>query len=266
MTLAIIIPSCGHFDYVRRAVQSAIVNTRTGDGRRPLALLVDDASPELATSSALRLLMPDCRRLGERIVVHRFAENGGLLRSLNKGLELARRFGAKYTCCANSDLIFTPGWNLPLERALDTGYSLVGPITNTPGTEVSQCVTKWWPDYALSDDATELAQLAEGLRAQYGERVETATVNGFCLFAKTETWWRHAYDRDALQVFCPRNDYNSRGQPNPTPFMTLGEYELQRRWHAAGLKTGFCPASFVFHYRSVSRGDRHKKGLWLRRR
>ena len=64
----------------------------------------------------------------------------------------------------------------------------------------------------------------------------------------------HAYD--AEHVFKPRNDVNSRGHKNPTPLMTLQEYELQGRWHAAGLRSGVVLSSFVFHYRAVSRGEK----------
>ena len=38
--------------------------------------------------------------------------------------------------------------------------------------------------------------------------------------------------------------------------MTLQEYELQGRWHAAGLRSGVVLSSFVFHYRAVSRGEK----------
>jgi hypothetical protein len=48
--------------------------------------------------------------------------------------------------------------------------------------------------------------------------------------------------------------------------MTLSEYELQGRWRKDNLHIGFCPGSFVFHYRAVTRGDRYKRGKWYRKR
>jgi hypothetical protein len=45
--------------------------------------------------------------------------------------------------------------------------------------------------------------------------VEEHPINGFCMLAKTQTWWANAYDAEANQVFCPRNDFNSKSERNP---------------------------------------------------
>jgi hypothetical protein len=46
--------------------------------------------------------------------------------------------------------------------------------------------------------------------------------------------------------------------------MTGNEDELQSRWRAKGMKFAAALGSFIFHYRSVSRGKKFAKGKWLR--
>jgi hypothetical protein len=100
------------------------------------------------------------------------------------------------------------------------------------------------------------------LLAKHSTKVKDMTLNGFCMMAKTSTWANNMYTTD--QPFRDSNPFNSKGQPNPTPAMTLQEYELQARWHKLGLKSGVALSSYVFHYRSVTRGPRYNKGDWTR--
>lgn len=257
-TLAVIIPSYGHFNYVRKAVVSALENTRATEAT---VLLIDDASP--GGDDELKRIYYDFARHRSRLILHRFSENGGLTRSWNLGLKMAKDKGFHYACCANSDLIFPLGWDISLNAVLEEGkYSLAGPITNAPGSEKTQDVNNYCKHYVLTDEEQYLDSLSLSLHHQYIDHAVPATLNGFCMMAKVDTWWDYAYE--AAHVFCPRNDFNSRGQRNPTPLMTLNEYELQRRWHDLGLKSALVPGSFVWHYRSVSRGDRHKSPGWYR--
>jgi GT2 family glycosyltransferase len=46
--------------------------------------------------------------------------------------------------------------------------------------------------------------------------------------------------------------------------MTGNEDELQARWAKKGMKSGVVLSTFIFHYRSVSRGDKYKWGRWYR--
>ena len=73
----------------------------------------------------------------------------------------------------------------------------------------------------------------------------TATVpdmlNGFTMVARTETWWEGAFDRQ--HVF------------NPAMARDGQELELQLRWSLSCRRIAVAPSSFVFHYRSVARGD-----------
>jgi glycosyltransferase involved in cell wall biosynthesis len=259
--LAVIVPTFNHLEYAASAVASALDWSLPGT----VALVVDDASPDWHRPSVgVTKHLNGLRAVygKSRVQLERFDVNGGLTRSWNRGLQLAREQGYEYACCTNSDVLFSPGWDIPVYTALDAGLALAGPVTNAPGTEHAQWVGHLLPDYRPSDLLSELICVSE-LISGHRERHVEGTVNGFCMVARTATWWANAYD-DA-HVFRPRNDFTSRGERNPTPLMTLNEYELQRRWHAKGLRTGFCPGSFVFHYRSVSRGDAHRKGQWLRK-
>lgn len=260
-SLAIVVPTFQAFSYARLAVASALRHTRLAAAH---VLVVDDASPggdkELAAlAAAANRLAAECGQ--PAVAVHRFPENGGLTRSWNQGLRWARDRGLNYACVTNSDVRFTPGWDVPLLQALER-YDLVGPVTNAPGTEAMQFVGRYTAKYQRSDAEDLTTAAAVDLRKRYADVVLPGTINGFCMTAKTAVWWAGAYDR--RDVFKPLNTHNSQGRPNPTPTMTLNEYELQRRWHAQGRRTGFCPASYVVHYRAVSRGDVHKKGDWLR--
>lgn len=270
MRIAAIVPVYEHFDYAELSVQSFLAHTPDG-----YAIVIDDASPSWGIGSAFASFNAMATRLAEQVAVVRFAENGGLTRSWNCGLAACRSINEvrksehiRYAVCTNSDVLFTPGWHLPLTHALERGFALVGPITNAPGSEKVQDVERYYVSkhrvlYRLTDDPIYLSAVAERLRLGYGDEVRENKINGFCMMAKVSTWWANAFD--AQHVFKPRNDFNSKEQRNPTPLMTLNEYELQGRWRKAGLRVGFCPGSMVFHYRAVSRGNRYRQGKWFRR-
>jgi hypothetical protein len=166
-----------------------------------------------------------------------------------------------YCCVTNSDVLFSPGWDIEVVKALEK-FHLVGPVTNAPGTEEEQYVGKYSVLYTRPANPDAIGTIQTELIREQAGRFKASDLNGFCLIAKTATWWSQPFD--PTHVFKSRNEHNSRGEPNPTPTMTLQEYELQRRWKARGLKTGIALGSYVFHYRSVSRGDKHKKGDWTR--
>lgn len=241
-TLCVIIPSFRHFDYVFACLES--LQATTPDA---CVLLLDDASPDYPYD---RVLAWTRRPLTAAI---RFDVHGGLTRSWNEGLRHARQLGIPYAVCGNSDLLFSPGWEQPLLRALDQGYKLVGPVSNTPGTTIGgrQDVAAWLAEYTLSDTPDSIATTAAKLLQCYGYTGYGSPLNGFCMMARTADWWEGAFD--SQHVFNPANK------------MTGNEDELQARWRRRGWTTAVVPGSFVFHYRSVSRGERYKRGRWLRR-
>lgn len=276
-TILIVIPTYNAFEYAARAVRTALAHTNY---MRASVLVVDDASPERLANERHKLphsvdepygnfliYLKDLRyEFGDdRIFQATFDENGGLTRSWNLGLTMAREAAFDFCCVTNSDVMFAPRWDRDIFALLNADkYHLVGPVTNAPGTNQEQYVARYSVLYdpRKKDDVYHIAAVQDELRGAQSLRSKPTTLNGFCLVAKTRTWWDHAYDRDS--VFRPRNDFNSKGERNPTPLMTLNEYELQRRWHAAGLRTGVALGSYVYHYRAVSRGDKHRKGDWAR--
>lgn len=261
--VCVAITSCDFFEYTAAAVRTCFVHTPD-----VTVVVIDDASagwPAHGNPPELRHFDKD---FPGRFMTVRFAKRFGLNRSLNRGLEAARWLEAGYAVLANNDVLFTPGWFEPLQHALDHGYDLVGPVTNAPGPTAKglQDVRRWHDDYRLTDDETYLTCLAADLRRDHGLAAVETRVNGFCFAATTAGWWAHAYDAEHDLVFRLANEFNSRGQRNPTPTMTMHEDEYQARLYRQGGKAAVCPGSFVMHYRSVWRGDRYKKGQqWLRR-
>lgn len=259
--IAFICPQYQQDNYSALAIHSFFATTPNG-----YCILLDDASPYWdAHGSAQRFakLLPQPH--GQRgMYVHHFAQNGGLTRSWNFGLRVARQQGCRWAIAGNNDVLFTPGWQEGLIEAIEAGYALVGPVSNAPGiTDRAgrQEVWRYMEDYRLTDDPAYLAEVAERLRANRGLQIPAA-VNGFFLFAETERWWQGRYDE--LHVFRPSNPVNSKGNRNPTPLMTLNEDELQGRWRGKGWQSAIVPSSFIFHYRAVSRGRKHCRGRWFR--
>jgi len=226
--ILIVIPTYEHFEVARACVASILAHS---DPATCHIALVDDASKTWPLDWHNWPAYNGFR--------HRFPSNGGLTRSWNHGLRLARQFGYRYTVCGNSDLLFTSGWEKPLIRALDDGIGLIGPVSNAPGHARCQNVKRFGVE-VVNDTPEQLELAAKQLRSNRSP-VAADYINGFCMMAKTSTWWLHAYSRD--DVFDP--NYKLTGNEN----------ELQKRWQAAGVKIAFHPGSFVFHYRSVSRPE-----------
>ncbi len=254
-SLLIVIPTYGHFVYAERAVRSALDNTTTFD---PKIFVVDDATPDVkAWESFKQQILPS----NPSIITWRYPTNGGLTRSWNLGVQMARQH-ADYCCVTNSDVVFAKGWDQEIFAGLLAGYPLVGPVTNAPGTVAMQHVGKYSELYSPQLHETNMDAVQEELIEKHaGVFVETE-LNGFCMVASTKTFVDNEYSRSL--AFCPSNRFNSKGQLNPTPLMTLNESELQRRWKRRGLKFAACIASYVYHYRAVSRGDAFKRGDWSR--
>ena len=243
-------------DYTISSVRTFFRTTASGT-----AIIVDDASSDWESSfeDELKSL---AKFPGQQCVVHRYEEWGGLTRSWNQGLRLARELNCDYAICGNNDIIFPKNWYQSLLHALNNGYHLVGPLSNAPG--VSNKV-QHFPAYKVSDRLPLIDAVQAYLSHEYMGVVIESAINGFFQMAKTSTWWEGCFsDRD---VYCPVNEFNSKGARNPTPLMTLNEDELQGRWQRKGFKVAVCLASFIFHYRAVTRGDRYKTrgGQWFRK-
>jgi hypothetical protein len=247
-------------EYTAAALRSFFQTTSGG-----VAIVVDDASPKWETihESHLKGL---AEYKGQECFVYRFDEWGGLTRSWNQGLRLARDFGCDYVICGNNDIVFPELWYQGLLHAIENGYSLVGPVSNAPGVTAKhrQEVWKYYPDYEVNDSSNYLNRVQSFLLEKHLGAVLDCPINGFFQMATLDTWWKGRYDDN--NVYRPRNDKSSRGHRNKTPLMTLNEDELQGRWRKLGYRTGVVPSSFIFHYRAVTRGDKFLKGKWHRKK
>lgn len=264
-SVLIIIPTYNAYEYAAQAIRTAFEGTCALD---PHVIVLDDASPAWLdyinyNTMLLTHLSPEKRKAAEdHFVFTRYAENGGLTRSWNGGLRAAISQGMDYAVVTNSDVIFPPGWDLAIVEALEQ-HDLVGPLTNAPGSNVEQYVGNYSLLYNRETAEQDIGKVQDELHKAQFKRYKRSTLNGFCMAAKVKTWRDNMYD--AQCCFAPRNDFNSKGERNPTPLMTLNEYELQRRWHGKGLTSAIALGSYVFHYRAVSRGDKHKQGDWVRK-
>lgn len=245
--------------YTASALTSFFETTAGG-----IAIVVDDASKGW-TSEYTQRLKELAVHEGQSCEVFRYADWGGLTRSWNKGLSIAKSLGCDYVICGNNDVLFPSMWYQGLLHALESGYALVGPLSNAPGVTAKkkQEIQNYFPNYEATDDRAYLDKVQAFLLEQFLGHVLDSPVNGFFQMAKMKTWLQGAYS-DHL-VYKPRNDVTSKGYRNPTPLMTLNEDELQGRWRSLGLKSGVVPSSFIFHYRAVTRGGRYRKGLWFRK-
>lgn len=237
-----ICPTYGQYDYARAALASFFLHTPNG-----VAVVADDAHPDFHPFWNKRW----------RVVARPYKTRGGVTRSWNYGLSYARKIGAKYTICGNDDILFTPDWwKGPAELLAEPSLGIVGPLSNGPG--LSNKLQNIWDHvrgYQTSDSPSALATVATRLRRQYPleEHRLVPVVNGFFMIARTERWWEGAFDR--------RHVFN----PHPSYAMVHSEHELQLRFLKLGWPNAVSLTSFIFHYRSVSRGDKFKHGLWYRR-
>ncbi len=251
-SICLILPTYGHLDYAEKAARSFLANTKTS---RAVVCAVDDGSPGVTNEEYAAW----AKNAGIQYAF-RFDENDGLTRSWNHGLQYCRDHGIRYAVCGNSDLIFSPGWDIGVISALED-HELVGPVTNAPGWGMPlQNVASFVPGYEPSDDPAEIAAVAEKLSVFPSETLlEPVTtfgptgaqvridqfLNGFCLVARTNVWWSGAFDGE--NVF------------DPSHKLTENETELQARWVVGqGARRALVSSSFVFHYRSVTRGDKFK--------
>ena len=238
-----IIPTFSQFNYALKAVNSFL--NYTPDSK---VVLVDDGSPDWHRIDWSKWPLKRMHRI-------RYDRNQrDLTRSWNRGLDYAKSIGAEFTVVGNSDLIFTSEWFTPVKKVLvENSADLVGPLTNAPGPRHNQQVTKYYPgEYLLTDDQRYLNEVSKTLRDTHGAKIEDGPINGFCMIAKTKTWWVNAFD--VHTVF------------NPYFRMAGNEDDLQRRWLSKKRRIRVVPGSFIFHYRSVSRFTKNSQHGRYRKR
>lgn len=232
----VIVPSYGQFPYVIKTVESALQSSPDVH-----VAVIDDASSDWQEDFWSKWSISEAR-----LSTFRFPENGGVTRSWNQGLLLAKQLGFSYASAANSDLLFPKGWLDSCIKILDESpEKLLGPVTNEPGHRPKQNVTRYHKSYKRSDKIEEIQTLQDQLAKEYQNRFKQGPINGYCMFALTSTWWSNAFDEN--HVFNPGKRFR----------MIRNEDELQGRWKWEN--TAIVPGSFVFHYRGVSRNPKTKK-------
>lgn len=226
-TIGFIIPTRGHFEYAQLAIESA--------ARTPGAyvVVVDDASDDWPGDRIISGMVPN----GVPYIIQRYERQGGLSRSWNAGIRLARQAGCTFAVCGNSDLVFSRDWWPPIERALDN-YHFAGPVTNAPGHSPDQHVEKYHPGYVVDDDPTDIDHIGATLPAN--DPIGRSLLNGFCFAGRVECFEKCGISR--ANAFDP--DIPLAGN----------EDDFFERVKSHGLRPCIVPTSFVFHYRSVSRG------------
>lgn len=225
---AVIVPTYGEFPYVFKCLET--LARYTSDYH---CYVIDDHSPDWqpAYEEEIRRLIP-----ADRLTFQRYPENRGLTAAWNHGLALARDGGHPCAALVNSDTLFSPGWLLRTARALEKA-DLVGPLTNAPSDSRHQDIRKYVSRYRLDDSHDALAELSDLLERKYSGRISQGTINGYWMAAKTETWWANRFDD--THVFDPKNR------------LTGNESEYEKRFKG---KIAAYHDTFIFHYRSVSRG------------
>jgi len=235
---AVIVPTYGEFPYVLKCLES--LARCTSDYR---CYVIDDASPGWTSEieNAIRRTIPS-----ERLHFERWEENRGLTAAWNHGLELARLGCHPYAALVNSDTLFSPGWLLRTAEALDKA-DLVGPLTNAPSDSRHQEIRNVIRGYRLDDSAEACAEISHRVRAKFSGKLDSGTINGFWMAAKTEMWWANAFD--ATHVFDPKNR------------LTGNESEFEKRFKG---RIAAMHDVFIFHYRSVSRGLENVEAQYCR--
>jgi GT2 family glycosyltransferase len=249
-----ILPSYQSFDYARACLLSLHAHSPF-----VTAVVVDDASPEWESNLGW------WEGTGGPVCAYRFSESGGLTRSWNFGLSVAQEFRPDYVICGNNDVLLSPRWWQGLCHALDRGYAMAGPVSNAPGITAPydlQHVRTYLPHYELSDDPLSIKNTAQYLRERYSDLVVESAVGGFFMMAKARTWLSHGYRNEMFFPALIRQLLSDKR--NRTPTMTGQENWLRGHFRKTGLMSCIVPSSFIFHYRSVSRGARHAKGDSMR--
>lgn len=227
---AVIIPTYGAWDVSERCIRSASANTPD-----PLIVVIDDASNDWPGEDVIASWVAP----GVPYVIQRYDSQGGLSRSWNRGLSVAKGFGCRLAVCANSDLVFPSGWFDGIAEALESS-PFAGPVTNAPGHQPLQRAEAWLLGYRPdgSDEAIQAA--ADRCRSRKGALVGTHYLNGFCVCGRVESFFECA--REGAEVF-------SKAFP-----MAGNEDDFFRRAISRSRFPVVVPRSFVFHYRGMSRG------------
>lgn len=247
-TILVIMPTYGHHDYARRALESLFAATSS---KTTAALIVDDGSPDYDANYY--------RGLNGVLGHIHYTRNYGLTHALNAGLNFAYGTFIDYIACVNSDILFTKGWQNGLIAAANE-YRFVGPLSNAPGVTSRglQLASRWLQgDVPLTDDQKANDDIASSLWGKYGGRAEPCNLNGFFMFGKATSWCEYAHNYPT-QTFPPVIEKMPSGRRNPQPRMQGQEDWINHQVKKSGHRNGVALGSYIVHFRSVTRGDKFK--------
>ncbi|MCR9200680.1 MAG: glycosyltransferase [Planctomycetaceae bacterium] len=234
--ITLVIPTYNALDYALLTIETALQSTS-----KARVLVVDDASPDWDTSFEAALF-----ELGPRVDFHRFPTNGGLTRSWNFGVAKGIQDGARYIAAGNADLRFPMGWWEPMKAVLEHSGGLVGPLTNAPGCEAHQDIRKWQRGYNEGHQQADVDETQRRLNRWRLRNSIQRRLSGFFVAGSAESFDRSRFSAEFVY--------------DPSNLMIGNEYQLQSLAEERGIRSYVALKSFVYHFRSVSRGLNDREG------
>ena len=234
--LLVIVPTYNALDYAVLTVETLSVSVPDAK-----IIVVDDTSPEWTSGVEKQFTS-----LSENVTVHRFSENGGLTRSWNYGVEKGLQDGARYIAAGNADLRFPIGWWDPMEAVLSQTGGFVGPLTNAPGCEEHQDIRRWQRRYNGGHEQPDVNETQKRLNRWRIRNSIQRRLSGFFIVGSADSFNRAR--------FSPEHVYD------PSNLMIGNEYQLQSLAEERGIRSYVALKSFVYHFRSVSRGLNDREG------
>lgn len=218
----VVVPFYGKRAYTGHCVDAVLANS----AHRVHVLLVDDGSPDGIANRFLG-------GLRDRVEIVSLSTNRGYTTAVNAGVQAVR---TNKVVILNSDTRVTPGWDVPLLRALDDETVFAaGPLSNAASYQ-SVPKQRMDGDWAVNELPASVrpADLAAALASEFGvSYIDWPILNGFCYAVRTK-------------------DFIETGMLDASAFPRgYGEeVDLMLRSRAAGLRNVIVPGSFVYHYKS----------------
>jgi len=224
LVVDVVIPVFRGYAQTRRCIESVLADPARPPGR---VLIIDDDSPDPRISEWL-----DSIARKDRIHLLRNKRNLGFVRSVNRGMDAARRHDV---ALLNSDTEVPPGWLTRLAGAVyaDGNIATASPFSNN----ATICSYPAPPGGPLAN-GYGLAELDNACQAAHaGRSVDVPTTVGYCMFIR----------RDALDEvgnFDARTFGHGYGE----------EVDFCRRATAQGWRHILAANVFVYHEGEVSFG------------
>lgn len=221
----IIIPVYNAFDYVKKCIESIIMNT---DLTYHSLILIDDCSPDNKILPLLNSFKRDNPDL--RIIVLENKTNMGFVKTVNKGM----KYSENDVLLLNSDTEVSKNW---LENIIKCAYSApdVATVTALSNNATLASVPKGLQMNDLPSNMSfeEYSNLIE--KCSYKEYPMLPTAHGFCMFIR-----RHALD--VVGYFDEEHFGKGYGEENDFSFRCLEH----------GFKHLLCDNVIVYHKESQS--------------